>query len=108
MKIRPALETICLAADRRALRDRQLLLDEAAHWPQLAAAEPELMDAEIAAGAWDVNGGLTQDTVGAAYRFFVDAGAVAGGLPVESLADLSLLDDALRALDRAAPRAGAP
>ena len=87
-----------VAIDRRALSDRQVLLDEAGHWPAMAATEPELMDAEIAAGAWDRDGGLTTEAVEAAYRFFVNAGIVDGGLPPAALADLSLLDDALKDL----------
>lgn len=87
-----------IAADRRAQHDLPFLLEEAVHWPALAGTEPELMASEVAAGTWDPNGGLTPADVEETYQFFVRAGVVDDGLPATSLADLSLLEDALNGL----------
>ena len=92
-----------LRADRRALVDPQALLDEARHWPELEASELELLRAESAAHAWHPNGALTAANILDTYRFFVDRGILGDGLAPSSLADLSLLEEALSSVGGPVP-----
>ena len=59
-----------------------------------------VIDALIAAGAWDPNGALTQDNVQYTLDFLQETGAVAKTLRVEDVADLAPLNDVLKDIGR--------
>jgi len=59
-----------------------------------------VIDALIAAGAWDPNGALTQDNVQYTLNFLQETGAVAKALRVEDVADLAPLNDVLKDIGR--------
>jgi ABC-type nitrate/sulfonate/bicarbonate transport system substrate-binding protein len=59
-----------------------------------------VIDALIAAGAWDPNGALTRDNVQYTLSFLQETGAVAKALRVEDVADLAPLNDVLNDIGR--------
>jgi hypothetical protein len=59
-----------------------------------------VIDALIAAGAWDPNGALTRDKVQYTLSFLQDTGAVPKELRVDDVADLAPLNDVLNDIGR--------
>lgn len=86
-------------ANRLALDEPARLLAEAVKWPALGPLEEDVVASEVAAPAWDRDGGLTPDRVDRTLAFFVDAGSLPDSLKARSIADLSALAEALDILE---------
>jgi hypothetical protein len=90
-----------LLAHRKIVDDPQILYALAAGHLKLAPdATKPIVDASLAAGAWDPNGALTEENVKFTLRFLKDVGAVPPALEFDAVADLSHLNAVLREIGR--------
>jgi NitT/TauT family transport system substrate-binding protein len=86
-----------LEVHRRARSDAAGLTAEARR--RLAIDGP-VVAAHLAAGVWDVNGGLTTKAVADTLEFFIAAGSLPRGLTPQRVADLGPLERVLAGLGR--------
>jgi ABC-type nitrate/sulfonate/bicarbonate transport system substrate-binding protein len=99
-----------LEANRRAIARPAALHEEARNWPAMGALDAAIVDGEVAAPAWAVDGGLHPGSVAVTLELFVRAGSLPPTLEVHRLADPSFLVEALQtmgALPSAADAGGA-
>jgi ABC-type nitrate/sulfonate/bicarbonate transport system substrate-binding protein len=90
-----------LLVHRRIIANRGELYTRASEQLNLDPKETTpVIDALIAAGAWDPNGALTRDNVQYTLSFLQDTGAVPNNLRVEDVADLAPLNDVLNEIGR--------
>ena len=90
-----------LLVHRRIIANRRLLYTRTLEQLKTDKAETtSVIDALIAAGAWDPNGALTNDNVQYTLTFLQETGAVPKGLRVEDVADLAPLNDVLNDIGR--------
>jgi len=90
-----------LNANRQVRENSQLLYEEAAKRLELdpAVVKP-VVDAHLHNGIWDVNGGLTAQSVQDTIDFLVEIEKLPEGLKVEEVADLSYLNTVLDEIGR--------
>ncbi len=90
-----------LLAHRRVIDEPQVLYARAADQLKLApdAAKP-IVDASLAAGAWDPNGALTDENVKFTLNFLKEVAAVPATLEFQNVADLSYLNTVLGEIGR--------
>jgi len=90
-----------LLVHRRIIANRGLLYTKALEQSQSDQAETtSVIDALLAAGAWDPNGALTHDNVQYTLSFIQETGAVPKALRVEDVADLGPLNEVLKDIGR--------
>ena len=90
-----------LLAHRTIIDDPRIFYARAADQLKLTpeTAKP-IVDASLAAGAWDPNGALTEENVRFTLRFLKEVGAVPPTLGFEAVADLSYLNTVLGEIGR--------
>jgi NitT/TauT family transport system substrate-binding protein len=86
-----------LEAHREIAANPDILMEEAPKYLPGIDEEilPDIVKAHVELGAWDVNGGLTEENMAYSLDFFVKAGRVEPGLAADDIADLSFLNDVL-------------
>ena len=89
-----------IQANRLALEAPAALLKEARQWPSMAALDAAIVDGEVRAPSWSLDGGITPGSLAATLRFFVDTGGLPASLSVDQIADFSFVETAVEALDR--------
>jgi ABC-type nitrate/sulfonate/bicarbonate transport system substrate-binding protein len=90
-----------LLVHRRIIANRGLLYTKALEQSKTDHAETtSVIDALLAAGAWDPNGALTHDNVQYTLNFLQETGAVPKALRVEDVADLGPLNEVLKDIGR--------
>jgi ABC-type nitrate/sulfonate/bicarbonate transport system substrate-binding protein len=65
------------------------------------AAVEAVANVHLAAGTWDLNGGLTRENIASSIDFLTTAGALPAGMTAAQVADLSYLDRVLDDIGRA-------
>jgi ABC-type nitrate/sulfonate/bicarbonate transport system substrate-binding protein len=99
-EVREVIRTLLLM-HRRINTDPRLLYGRVFDLLKIEPAETKpMVDALIAAGAWDPNGALTKDNVQYTLTFLQETGAVPKALRVEDVADLAPLNDVLNEIGR--------
>jgi taurine transport system substrate-binding protein len=90
-----------LAVHREIDADPQLIAEALrAHLGLDAEAASAIAESYVSRKLWDVNGGLTRDSVAYSVEFFTTAGSLPAGLTAEDVADLSFLDAVLDEIGR--------
>ena len=90
-----------LTVHRQIAEDPQILIDEATKWlPIEPEALPKIADAYIAINAFDVNGGLSEETLQYSLDFYTNSGSLEAGLTLDDVADLSYLNEVLEEMGR--------
>lgn len=87
-----------LRANRGVLANPALLFEEAGRWPTMGVLDEAVVAGEVEAPAWTRDGGFTRDSVTATLDFFASVGSLPDSLTVGQVADFSLLEEALGAL----------
>ena len=88
-----------LQANRRVLKDKTLLVNEAVKRLELDQATAEaIANKHLTLGTWDANGGLTVERVQSTIDFLTDIGSLKTGQTAADVADLSYLEAVLRAI----------
>jgi ABC-type nitrate/sulfonate/bicarbonate transport system substrate-binding protein len=91
--------TALIQAHRR-IQDKPVLLAGVNKYLKNDPTAVAAVDTYLAQNAWDVNGGLTKQSVRASLDFLVAAKMLPAGLTVDQVADLSYLDAVLNELGR--------
>jgi ABC-type nitrate/sulfonate/bicarbonate transport system substrate-binding protein len=90
-----------LLVHRRIIANRGLLYTKALEQSKTDHGETtSVIDALLAAGAWDPNGALTHDNLQYTLNFLQETGAVPKALRLEDVADLGPLNEVLKDIGR--------
>ena len=90
-----------LQANRRVLKDKTLLVNEAVKRLELDRATAEAIVAlHLSLGTWDANGGLTVERVQSTIDFLTEIGSLKTGQTAADVADLTYLESVLRSIGR--------
>ena len=90
-----------ITSDRQVMSNPQALQDGIVKYLSLDPTRAqELGAAYIAAGTWDLNGGLNNNNLQKTLDFMVSSGSVPPNIPVEKVADLTYLNAVLDRIGR--------
>jgi ABC-type nitrate/sulfonate/bicarbonate transport system substrate-binding protein len=90
-----------LTVHRRIADKPDLLIPQAVRWLAMdAEVLTAILEAQMAAGSWNVNGGLDEESIQFTIDFFTQAGRLSPGLTAEDVSNLSYLNEVLDEIGR--------